>query len=105
MNSLVVNCVGNGEIAVVDIRHDDATDDLYLAELVPTSDGLTHRRVNRETLDMWQDRELNEVFHDNGHIWSWNMEAVENLVIGYLNRQSNARVKLREEWMAELTQA
>ncbi len=87
---------------MVEIRYDLRSDRFHIAEIVPTADPMIQRRVNHETFNHYA--ELYEVLE-----WpsfnQWNMEAVENLVIGYLNRQSNARVKLREEWATELAQA
>lgn len=102
MKRLVVRCVGNGEVAVVELRYDALKDQLVLAEIVPTTDPLVQCRVNHEVLAMAEYPELAELFAMPVNGKCWNMEAVEALVLGYLNRQSEVRVRLRADWAAEL---
>lgn len=99
MNSLVVRCVGNGEVATVQIRYDFRSDRFHIAEIVPTADPMVQRRVNHETFKHYA--ELYDVF-EWPSLNQWNMEAVEALVVGYLNRQSEARVRLHGAWVIEL---
>lgn len=105
MQRLVVRCVGNGEVAVVELRYDALQDQLTLAEIVPTSDPIVKRRVNHEVLHLAEYPELEGLFAMPVNAKCWHMEAVEDLVLGYLNRQSETRVRLREDWAAELAQA
>lgn len=105
MKRLVVRCVGNGEVAVVELRYDALKDQLVLAEIVPTSDPIVKRRVNHEVLAMAEYPELEGLFAIPVNRQRWNMEAVEELTLGYLNRQSETRVRLREDWATELAQA
>jgi hypothetical protein len=100
--NLVVRCEGNGEVVIIEIRPDAWRNEFRLAEIVPTSDALVQRRVNHEALAIADYPELEDLFGEN---WDWDMEAVEALVLGYLNRQSEARVKLHQAWVTELAQA
>lgn len=99
MNSLVVRCVGNGEVATVQIRYDLRSDRFHIAEIVPTADPMVQCRVNHETFNHYP--ELYEAL-ERPSLNKWNMEAVEALVVAYLNRRSEARVHLREDWAIEL---
>ncbi|MCQ3931242.1 MAG: hypothetical protein DPW16_12355 [Chloroflexi bacterium] len=105
MKRLVVRCVGNGEVAVVELRYDALQDQLTLAEIVPTADPIVKRRVNHEVLHLEAYPELAELFAMPVNGKCWDMEAVEDLVLGYLNHQSETRVRLHEEWAIELGQA
>lgn len=102
MKRLVVRSVGNGEVAVVELRYDALQDQLRLAEIVPTADPVVQRRVNHEVLNLEEYPELTELFAMPVNGQCWDMEAVEELVWGYLNRQSEVRVRLREAWAIEL---
>lgn len=102
MKRLVVRCVGNGEVAVVELRYDALKDQLVLAEIVPTSDPIVKRRVNHEVLHLAEYPEPAALFAMPVNGECWDMEAVEELVLGYLNRQSEVRVRLREDWAIEL---
>lgn len=100
--NLIVRLEGNNDVAIIEIRPDTWRNEVKLAEIVPTDDPMVHRRINHEALVITDYPELHDLLDDD---LNWNWEAVENLAIGYLNRQSNARVKLCEEWATELAQA
>ncbi len=99
MNSLVVRCVGNGEVATVQIRYDARSDRFHIAEIVPTADPLVQRRVNHEVFNHYP--ELYETL-EWPSLNQWNMEAAEAMVVAYLNRRSEARVQLNPAWKTEL---
>lgn len=99
MNSLVVRCVGNGEVATVQIRYDARSDRFHIAEIVPTADPLVQRRVNHEVFNHYP--ELYETL-EWPSLNQWNMEAVEAMALGYLNRQSDGLVRPNTDWVAEL---
>lgn len=98
MNGLNMRCAGNGEITVVELIYDRWRNEIRLAEIVPVDDGMVQRRVNQEVLVITDYAEL-------GDFMSWTTPDVEDLVVGYLNRQNQARVQLREDWAAELAEA
>lgn len=102
--NLLMRCDGNGEVALVHLQYDCAGDRFHIAELVPGSDELVHRRVNHEVFCVGDYPELDGVIHLSATAgWAWDMEAVNDLVVGYLNRQSKARVRLHPAWEAELS--
>ncbi len=99
---LVVRCEGGQDIAVVACEFDFSRDMVRIAELVRPEDGGLTQRVNKVVFEISEYPELDALY--DLFKWEWDMDAVEDLVIGYLNRQSDARVRLREEWAAELGQ-
>lgn len=111
MKHLVVRCVGNGEVATVEIRFNVIGHEIHLAELIPTQDPMIQRRVNRETLHPDEYPELWEVVAGDPRLLllyealEWQMTNTEALVLGYLNRRSEARVQLSAAWKTELVNA
>ncbi|MBZ0319534.1 MAG: hypothetical protein K8L91_24200 [Anaerolineae bacterium] len=104
MKHLIVRCVGKNNVAVVHVGYRVLPDEIHLAEIVPTDDPLVQRRVNHEVFNLNEYPELEHVLCDvpNAFHLDWNMSEVEELVLGYLNRQSEARVRLNAGWKTEL---
>ncbi|MBZ0315425.1 MAG: hypothetical protein K8L91_03330 [Anaerolineae bacterium] len=104
MKHLVVRCVGQNNVAVVHVGYRALPDEIHLAEIIPTADPLVQRRVNHEVLSVYENSELGDVVvvQPSTYAMAWDMEAVENLVVAYLNRRSEARVRLNAGWKTEL---
>ncbi|MBI5931905.1 MAG: hypothetical protein HY862_21525 [Chloroflexi bacterium] len=98
---LTVQCIGNGDTALVTLQFHHAPDGqpyVRLTELIRGSDELLLRSVNPEVLAVRDHPELHDLIQDQ----TWHMEAVEALVLGYLNRQSEVRIRLHQTWEAAL---
>lgn len=93
MRRITLGFKGIADSGIVEIGYDFLSQRVFLAEVVDTDDLPIQMRVNHEVLEIAEYPELKELINNN---FSWNIQAAEALAIGYLNRQSEARVKLAE---------